>query len=123
MPTEINPTVECARLAAEAIRNLNHRTLPPAAGFTWPSDAYATIGELTLLAHRMPQALEQIAAYLAREHLAGRIVADWGSYAARTDQAVEDACDALISAAAALADISDRLDRAHIATAGLAGAA
>jgi len=117
----INPTIESARLAAEAVREINHRTINPGA-FNWPSEAYDTIGELARLLHRLPQALEQIAVYLLAEHKAGRVVADWGSYAGGTEAAINDAVAALEQARHWVEKSAGELDLAHNATAGLSAA-
>jgi hypothetical protein len=69
--------------AAEAIRALNHLTLPADRwpGLTYPSDAYRTLGALSMLADRLPQALEQIAGYLVREQYWDHIAIEGGEYA------------------------------------------
>jgi hypothetical protein len=48
---------ELADVAAEGIRSLNHALY---AGFTYPGDAYSTVGELSRLASMLPQALTMI---------------------------------------------------------------
>lgn len=123
--TEHATPTELAEAGAEAIRALNHATFGGRAGYAYPSDAYRTIGELAALLHRLPQALEQISLYLGDEHRAGRIVADWGSYATRTEVAVDDAQLALAFARDHLEGAAVALDKAHTATSGLsqAGAA
>jgi hypothetical protein len=64
-----------AEAAAEAIRALNHATLRfgDSAGYQWPSDVDAVIGQLQLLAERLPQALEQAREWLTEQLLAGRV--------------------------------------------------
>lgn len=122
MYEQATPTA-AAGAAAEAIRTLNHLSFGK--GFEYPSDAYATIGELATLLHRLPQALAQIQQFLGQQHAAGRIVADWGSYAARTDEAIQAALVALDNAALQVNGAAAQIDAAHTATAGLsqAGAA
>ena len=64
-----------AEAAAEAIRALNHATLRHGdpAGYQWPSDVDAVIGELQLIAERLPQALQQAREWLADQLVAGRV--------------------------------------------------
>jgi hypothetical protein len=64
--------VDCARVAAEAVRALNHATLSRH-GYEWPADVDATLGALELLADRLPQALRQAEVWLWAEHTAGRV--------------------------------------------------
>lgn len=63
----------CADAAAEAVRALNHATLPGAAGLAEPADVYTVLGALTTLAARLPQALAQLQRYLDAECDAGRL--------------------------------------------------
>lgn len=58
--------------AAEAVRTLNHATLPGSGGLVFPADAYDVTGALSLLASRLPQALAQLLAFLQAEVKAGR---------------------------------------------------
>lgn len=74
-PNVPSTPVEWAERAAEAIRGLNHASR---AGYVWPSDVDATVGELQLLAERLPQALNQTARWLSRQDLAGRVGHDAG---------------------------------------------
>jgi hypothetical protein len=53
--------------AAEAVRALNHATLPGSGGLAFPADAYDVTGALSLLASRLPQALAQLLAFLQAE--------------------------------------------------------
>ncbi len=98
--------------AAEAIRALNHATLPGTGGLTYPADAYEALGQLAVLAARLPQALAQILAFLAAGQDAGRIVIVAGDHAgdpaaaltaapACLDAAIDGAQNALTWAGAA----------------------
>ena len=64
-----------AEAAAEAIRALNHATIRSGdrAGYEWPSDVDAVIGNLQLLAEFLPQALRQAQDWLADQHVAGLV--------------------------------------------------
>ena len=64
-----------AEAAAEAIRALNHATIVSGdpAGYQWPSDVDSVIGNLQLLAERLPQALQQARDWLADQLDAGRV--------------------------------------------------
>jgi len=63
--------VLAAEAAAESIRRLNHETIRD--GYRWPSEVAEVVGELQLVAERLPQALRQAAAWLQTEHGAGRV--------------------------------------------------
>src|SRR3954466_16241792 len=54
-----------ASVAAEAVRTLNHLTLDPSGSPDLPA-LYAVVGQLQLLAERLPQTLEQLAGVLER---------------------------------------------------------
>lgn len=64
-----------AEAAAEAIRALNHATLRHGepAGYEWPSDVDAVIGQLQALIAYLPQALEQAQSWLLDQQAAGRV--------------------------------------------------
>jgi hypothetical protein len=105
---------ERATEAAEAVRALNHETIhftvgyPPDGealpeGYTWPSDVYATLGQLETMLQRTPQALRQAATWLGAQYGAGFVGHDGG-----------------IPATGAVAEILDYLDQA---TAQITGAA
>lgn len=68
--------------AAEAVRALNHATLPGTSGLIYPADAYDVSGALSLLASRLPQALAQLLAFLQAEVAAGRVIIVSGDHAA-----------------------------------------
>ena len=74
-PFELPGPARHADAAAEAIRALNHATLRHGdpAGYAWPCDVDAVIGELQLLAERLPQALTQAREWLADQLVAGRV--------------------------------------------------
>ena len=65
--------------AAEAVRALSHATLTQsAAGWEYPGDAYSTVGNLAILAHRLPQALGQLESFIGEHEDAGRLRSDHG---------------------------------------------
>ncbi|WP_405563440.1 hypothetical protein [Streptomyces sp. NBC_01180] len=102
------------RTAADAIRAFNHATLPTrnGPGITYPGTAYNAIGAMTMLAHRLPQALDHIAIALAELHNAGHLTADHGTpaqHAATTVKALREA-EHLATA------LTDALERAHNAS-------
>lgn len=75
MTTVIHPPTECARLGADAVRQLNHHTIWPNddRGYRYPCDVYDTLGALSELVARLPQALDQMAGYLNRALTAERV--------------------------------------------------
>jgi hypothetical protein len=99
--------------AAEAVRALNHVTLPGAGGLVFPADAYETAGALGMLAARLPQALAQLSAFLQAEADAGRIVIVAGPHAGDPDTAIGAARGCLDAAAAAAGRLYEALDAAQ----------
>ncbi len=69
--------VEHASAAAEAIRVINHVTLRD--GLADPAEAYQLLGELELLALRLPQAFAQLARQLDAWQAVGRVRIDPGT--------------------------------------------
>ncbi|GCE01583.1 hypothetical protein [Embleya hyalina] len=99
---------EIADTAAEAIRELNHRTLVGDA-FAYPSQVYDTVGGVNDLLASLPQALEQLRSHLARMAATGNVKADDGD----TDGRLAGADLALTDTAAALGQAHAAIARAH----------
>ena len=71
--------LELAEQAAEALRELNHRTRDPRA-FTGPAELDRLVGELAILvAGWLPQLRDQLYRWLRAEHDVGRVRADTGT--------------------------------------------
>jgi hypothetical protein len=104
-----------ADAAAEAIRALNHTTLPGAGGLTYPGDVYSLLAALSLLAARLPQALTQTETFLAAELAAGRIVIVDGAHTGDPAAAVAQAAACLHTARAAAHRLHVDLDHAAAA--------
>jgi hypothetical protein len=104
--------------AAAAIRALNHSTLPAngSPGLTYPSDAYRTLGALSMLADRLPQVLRQVASYLMRELQMDHVDIDGGAHAGDPMGAIGTAASLLdeqaVRAARQLAAILDDAQQA-----------
>jgi len=109
--------LEAARAAAEGVRALNHATAF-GAGYVWPSDVDAVVAELSLLAQRLPQALEQAVAWLERAQAAGRVGADNGEQPA---EVVALAAAQVRTGAKYAGWLADTLDEARQETAHLTG--
>jgi len=75
MTTTTIPTLDLADQAAQAVRELNHRTRG-AGAFTGPAELYRLVAELALLVGRLPQLLGQLDQWLHTEHDAGRLRTD-----------------------------------------------
>jgi hypothetical protein len=99
--------------AAEAVRALNHATMPGAGGLVFPADAYEVAGALGMLAARLPQALAQLSAFLQAETGAGRIVIVAGEHAGDPATAISAARRHLDDAAAAARQLRHALDAAQ----------
>lgn len=66
--------LRAARLAAEAVRFLNHATFSPVtAALRYPSDVDAVLVAMDALGERLPQLLDQLAAWMTAETKAGRV--------------------------------------------------
>ena len=72
---------ELAGQAAEAVRALNHATLPGAGQLEYPADAYEVTGQLAVLAARLPQALAQLLTFMQEQANAGAITVVAGPHA------------------------------------------
>lgn len=75
--TDKTPT-EYADDAAEAIRALNHATGSRREGWQYPGDAYEVVGDLEMMARRLPQALTQARELLEQLRTGGHIRHDKG---------------------------------------------
>ena len=71
-PHDDDTTIALARIAAEAIRVLNHATMP-GRGLADPATVCVVLGEFAAAAHRLPQLCTQLGGWLAAEHTAGRL--------------------------------------------------
>ncbi|MFH8737842.1 hypothetical protein [Streptomyces sp. NPDC017964] len=113
MTTETTNAAALADQAAETIRSLNYATLPDAGGLAFPGDAYSTVGNLSTLAMRLPQALHQVRAFIDRQHENGELYSDQGpdDLTARI-ASLRDATDDAARAADAL---DAALEQAHVA--------
>lgn len=70
-------TRELAEQAAEAIRSLNHLTMP-GRDLQYPADVYKIVGSLRTMAQHLPQLFGELAKFLIAEANAGRIGHDSG---------------------------------------------
>jgi hypothetical protein len=104
-----------ADAAAEAIRALNHATLPGAGGLSYPGDVYSVLIALSVLAARLPQALAQAETFLVAQLTAGRIVIVDGAHIGHPDDAVAQAEAYLDTARAAAHRLHVDLDHAAAA--------
>lgn len=118
MTTTIHPPTECANLAADAIRRLNHDTIWPndARGYRYPHDVYDTLGALVELLGALPQALEQARQFLERAHAAGRVYA---SDKGEPGPVIEGIAALIAAACEDLAEARAEVDFAHCAAATL----
>jgi len=99
--------------AAEAVRALNHATLPGSGGLVFPADAYDVTGALSVLASRLPQALAQLLAFLRSEVKAGRVVIIAGDHAGDPAAVLAAVTASLDSAAASARRLHQALDAAQ----------
>jgi len=109
---------DLAEAAYEAVRALNHATLPAQCELADHLDLCRVLGSLSALLHASPQALRQAGDWLAREqqHATVRVDAAGPESPATTVGAI---VTALSDAADALTHSARRVDRAHEAAAHL----
>ena len=119
-PASPERTLQLAEALAEIVRTLNHLTRHPEA-LRWPSDADRLIRELATAASRLPQLLEQAAAWLAREDEAERIGIPSGEYAGCPLLATATAREYLEAAGAAAAVMQEALGSAASVTGTMTG--
>lgn len=101
--------VELAQAAGEAVRGLIHVTTPDGEhGLRDPADIRRTLDELAILGRRLPQALEQLAAVLVRQHSAGHLAVDAGAEPAENIEHTGDPGRA-VAAAIVLLDTGGQL--------------
>lgn len=112
---------DCADTAAEAIRALNHATLPGAGTLTAPSDVYDVVGALATLTGRLPQVLSQLQTFLAREHAAGRVRIVDGQHTSDPAAALLDIGRWLTCSSSYADALNKALDQAHAALSCTAG--
>ncbi|WP_055516102.1 hypothetical protein [Streptomyces ossamyceticus] len=106
---------ECPRKAAEAVRAFNHatqRTRDRRPGIAYPGTVYRAIGAFGTLAHRLPQAFDQIGTALADLYTAGHLTADHGT---PTEHALA-VSEALREAETHATAMAEALERAHSAS-------
>ena len=116
MPGARSPsTVDLAAAAAQALRELNYRTLHSAA-LTGPAQLDRIVADLAVMVAGLPQLLRQLGQWLAAEQHAGRIRSDNHLDPGRiVDQAVADLADGGHTAR----QLGQLLDAAHQHTAHL----
>jgi hypothetical protein len=105
--------VRHAETAAEAVRALNHATLPAARGLTEPADAYAVVGSLAVMTGRLPQALAQLQAFVEAEVAAGRVAIVAGAHAGDPEAAAAAVARGVRTASAATEVLRDVLHQVH----------
>ncbi|SDK79315.1 hypothetical protein [Streptomyces indicus] len=115
LPDPMKTPAEHASAAAEAIRHLNHATQFHKSELVYPSNAYDVIGALHRLAYSLPQAFEQIGAFLKECDETGYVTADHGT----TYGHITEARSALASSALIAQTLAEHLGNAHTATAPL----
>ena len=104
-----------AEAAAEAVRSLNHATLPCAGELTGPADVYDTLGALAVLAARLPQAMSQLQTFLDSETDAGRVQVVDGEHAGDPAAAAATCGHWTDTATAAAQALQHALEQAHAA--------
>jgi hypothetical protein len=126
MSTEAGPDAgpaELAERAAEMVRALVYATGAGGQQLRWPGEVYDVLGALRDLAHRLPQACDQLARFLASELEAGRVSATDGVFAGDAPAATASAEEWLAQASVAARRLAECWGSAHTWVAGLSGTA
>lgn len=103
---------ETAQAAAEAIRSLNHTTMPGAAELD-VTDVYGLLAELGLLAGRLPQLFGQLEATVDRRVETGQVAIVDGPQAGDPVAAAAICGHWLAAASGAAAELARRVDAAQ----------
>jgi len=109
-----------ARRISEDVRALNYATLPADSypGLDGPVDVHNTIGALMEAAGRLPQALDQLAAFLVTQAGQPGLADDFSRYKGDPDRAIRESSKALRQPRH-LVGLRTDLDFAFNATSGL----
>lgn len=110
-PHDDDTITAMAQIAAEAIRVLNHATMP-SRGLSEPATVCAVLGQLAAVAHRLPQLCGQLSGWLRQQHAAGQLAHP----AEGLPGAVHDALAGLDRAAQDATRLGEALDLAQQAT-------
>lgn len=102
---------ELASQAADAVRAINHLTLSPnpSDNWTYPSHAYSLVGGLSQMAMMLPQALDQIGAFIEVMDTAGNLRSDKDTL----DTDLQATYGGLADAHDAAKGLYEALERAH----------
>jgi hypothetical protein len=104
--------VQHAEAAAEAVRAINHLTYHDEA-LPYPAEAWRLLGQLSIAAHRLAQAVRQTAKLIDGKHQRGEIGIDPGTdYADAEPTAVAEVLAGLDAAGRLATALADALDRA-----------
>lgn len=131
METDLNPdgphspeyTRELGNALAEAVRCLNYATRDDAPGLDYPADAYSLLGALYTATQRLPQLMQQVAAFLESQS-ATRCLADsrGGDPAMVVLDATVGLAEAILTAQNASDDYPEQREARLLAEAALAAA-
>jgi prephenate dehydratase len=106
-------SADLARAACEAVRALNHSTLPGRSAIADHHELCSVLADLAAMLHTMPQALRQVEEWLTRQHDDGRLWVVDGDYAGDPSTALTAIRDALSDAASSCADAARGVEAAH----------
>lgn len=111
--TRPNGPDDLARAACEAVRSLNHSTLPGQCAIADHHEMCSVLADLSALLHTTPQALHQIGRWIARQHDEGRLWVVDGEHAGDPSAAIAAIRDALSDAASSCAVAARGVEDAH----------
>ena len=108
--TDLTPAQNASN-AADSVRAINHLTLSPAPSddWTYPSHAYSVVGGLAQMAMMLPQALDQIGAFIEVMDTAGNLRSDKDTLTGD----LENTYGGLADAHDAAQKLYEALNRAH----------
>ena len=123
-PHHHEQTRAIAEALSETARLLNYATLPGNGGLRYPSDVYSVLGSLAGMTRILPQALEQVADWIAAEVSAGRAQENphYGPYRGDAAAAATALRSVLAEAARTANQLGGLLDEGQTAVRGLESA-
>jgi hypothetical protein len=111
--TRAHRSADLARAAREAIRSLNHSTLPGRSAIADHHEMCSVLADLASMLHTTPQALRQVEEWLARQHDDGRLSVVDGDYEGDPSTALTAIRDALSDAASSCELAARGIEAAH----------
>ncbi|MER6610222.1 hypothetical protein ABT282_31010 [Streptomyces sp. NPDC000927] len=96
-------------IAADHLRLFNHESMRASKDWRYPSDTYAALAQITVIAQRLPQVIEQAIVPVEHVHREGRLVIDGGDDPDEAMRSIREAVRRASECAATLAKLAAEL--------------